>query len=43
MDFEHISESDLVETSPLPLTQEEIYFIETTDRLKLLKRRLKKF
>ena len=40
MDFEHISESDLVETSPLPLTQEEIYFIETTDRLKTIEKKI---
>ena len=40
MDFEFVSENELIEMRPQPLTQEEIYFIETTDRLKCIEKKL---
>ena len=40
MDFEYVSENDLIETSPQPLTQEEIYFIETTEKLKTIENKI---
>ena len=40
MDFEFVSENELIETSPQPLTREEIYFIETTNRLKTIEKKI---
>ena len=40
MDFEFVSENEFIETSPQPLTREEIYFIETTNRLKTIENKI---
>ena len=40
MDFEFVSENELIETNPQPLTREEIYFIETTNRLKTIENKI---
>ena len=40
MDFEFVSENQLTEMNQQPLTQEEIYFIETTNRLKTIENKI---